>query len=380
MRLIHATEDFKLNGQSYPDFPLIVDNEMELLWEVNQFLVYHCITRGRAKSVKTWKRYGQDLYDYFAYLEANNLDWKSSLATSEHSVIAAYRDWSADIGLSAKTINGRLRTIVKFYEFAMRRDWIDSVPYDIETIIISKPKGFLAHTDTSGGLSSSPNVMLKEKKSRLKVLTKQEIKTLLNHESFISQHLIYRMALQTGLRKEELLTFPEKYIQDPSDNRGSAVVVVDLIPGDMETKGGKERSIHIPLALYERLWQYKLHDRHSLLMQNEIDQQATLFVNRFGRPYSIKGTILNNELKEIIGRRGVCLHSLRHTYATMKLYGLRSNPSYRGNPLAYIRDRLGHSSITTTEIYLHYLEELEGDVMTSYDEDVDQLCSGLEVA
>lgn len=380
MRLIQATEDFKLNGQPYPEFPLIIDSEMELVWEVHQFLVYHCITRGRCESKKTWLKYGQDLYDYFSYLEANNLDWKSSLATSQHSIIAAYRDWSVDLGLTTKTVNGRLRTIIKFYEYARRREWIASVPYDIETIIISKPKGFLAHTDTSGGMASSPNVMLKEKKRLLRVLTKQEIKAVLTYEGFVSQRLIYRMALQTGMRKEELLTFPEKYIQDPATKRGSSVVVVDLDPMDMETKGNKARSIHIPITLYERLWQYMVHERHNLLRENDIDQQKALFVNRFGKPYSIKGSILNNELKAIVGRKGVGLHCLRHTYATMKLYGLRNNPNYRGNPLSYIRDRLGHSSINTTEIYLHYLEELEGDVMTSYDEDVDQICSGLEAA
>ncbi|KZY40308.1 MULTISPECIES: tyrosine-type recombinase/integrase [unclassified Oleiphilus] len=380
MRLIQATEDFKLNGQPYAEFPLIVDNEMQLVWEVHQFLVYYCITRGRVSSVKSWLRYGQDLYDYFSYLEANDLDWRASLATYEHSVIGAYRDWSIDLGLSPNTVNGRLRTIIKFYEYARRREWIDSVPYDIETIIISKPKGFLAHTDTSGGITSSPNVMLKEKKSRLKVLSKQEIKALLKRESFMSQHLVYRMALQTGMRKEELLTFPEKFIQDPAMKRGSSIVVVDLNPLDMKTKGSKARSIHIPIALYERLWQYKLHDRHGLLVENGIDEQAPLFLNRFGQPYSIKGTILNKELQSIVGRKGITLHSLRHTYATMKLYGLRNNPNYRGNPLSYIRDRLGHSSINTTEVYLHYLEELEGDVMTSYDDDVDQICSGLEVA
>lgn len=381
MRLIKATEDFKLNSQSYNEFPLIVNSKMELVREVHQFLVYFCITRGRVESKNTWWRYGQDMYDYFGYLEGNGLDWRLSLASTQHSVIAAYRDWSVSQGLSSKTINGRLRTIIQFYRFAYRKHWIESVPYDIEIVVINKGKGFLAHTDRTGNLKATANVMLKEKTSVLQVLTQQEVKILMKHQCFISQHLIYRLAIQTGIRKEELLTFPASYIQDPQTKRGKSIVAIVLQSKDMEvkkgqggTKGNKDRTIHIPIALYERLWQYKLHERHGLLLKNEVSDQGTLFLNRFGKPYSIKGTILNNELKKIVGRKNISLHKLRHTYATFKLYDLRNSPNYRGDPLVYIQDRLGHTSILTTQIYLHYLEDLEGDLMTEYDQDIDQLC------
>jgi integrase len=238
----------------------------------------------------------------------------------------------------------------------------------------------MAHTDKSGSQKNTVNVMLKEKASSLRILTKQEVKTLMSHQCFISQHLIYRLAVQTGLRKQELLTFPESYIQDPRTKRGSAIVAVVLRSRDMQvingqggTKGNKERTIHIPMSLYERLWQYKLHERYGLLVKNEVSEQKALLLNRFGQPYSIKGTILNTELKNIVGRKEISLHKLRHTYATFKLYGLRNNPSYKGDPLVYVQDRLGHSSILTTQIYLHYLEDLEGDLMTEYDQDIDQI-------
>jgi integrase/recombinase XerD len=75
-----------------------------------------------------------------------------------------------------------------------------------------------------------------------------------------------------------------------------------------------------------------------------------------------------------VGRKEISLHKLRHTFATFKLYELRKNTNYRGEPLVYVQDRLGHSSILTTKIYLHYLEDLEGDLMTEFDQDVDQIC------
>lgn len=381
MRLVKATEDFKLHGHAYVDFPLIVDAEMNLVREVHQFLIYFCITRGRVESKNTWWRYGQDLYDYFGYLEGSGLDWRSSLATPQHSVVAAYRDWSVSLGLSPKTINGRLRTIIQFYHFALKNHWIKSTPFDIETVVIKKGKGFLAHTDKSGNQKTTIDVMLKEKVAALQILTKQEVKTLMMHPGFISQQLIYRLALQTGMRREELLSFPESYIQDPKTKRDGAIVPIVLRSQDMQvksgqggTKGNKERTIHIPTGVYERLWQYKLHERNQLLLDNEVSEQKALLLNRFGQPYSIKGTILNTKLKKIVGRKEISLHKLRHTYATFKLYGLRNNPDYRGDPLVYIQDRLGHSSILTTQIYLHYLEDLEGDMMTEYDQDIDHIC------
>lgn len=69
MRLVKSTADFVLHGHPYEDFPLILNSEMELLWEAHQFLIYLCLQRGRVESKNTWWRYGQDMYDYFGFLE-----------------------------------------------------------------------------------------------------------------------------------------------------------------------------------------------------------------------------------------------------------------------------------------------------------------------
>jgi site-specific recombinase XerD len=386
MKLIRATDDFKILGEPYEDFPLIVNAEMELVRVVHVFLIHYCITRGRVNSKHSWWRYGQDMYDYFGFLESRNLDWRSSMATTQHSVIAVYRDFSVNIGLSNKTINSRLRTIIQFYEFALREDWIDSVPFDIEVVVINKPKEFFAHTDRSGNIKATPDVLLKEKAKQIKLLSKQEITKLLYYKTSISHQLFYRLALQTGMRRAEILSFPESYIQNPLQHKGSAMVPITLNSRDMVvisginlekdkggTKGDKERTIHIPFTLYENLWFYKTDERHKLLQKNEIPNQKALLLNRYGQPYSMKASILVNTLKEAVGRQDVCIHQLRHTYATHKLYELKNTPNYRGDALVYIQDRLGHSSINTTMIYLHYIEELEGNLMTKYEQDIDSI-------
>ena len=68
---------------------------------------------------------------------------------------------------------------------------------------------------------------------------------------------------------------------------------------------------------------------------------------------------------------------LRNTYATHTLKSLMQKKSLRFNPLLYVRDRLGHSSITTTERYLHFLDELEDDLRTQYQQEIEDICDEL---
>ena len=192
MRLVFATDDFTLYSVGYPGFPIILNKEMEVVEEVLFFLIYHCIHRGRVKSLKSWQAYGQSLYDYFAFLEDNGFHWRNYSYTSDHSILAAYRDWSlSSVGLNPNTVNYRLRIIIRFYEYAYRKTWISSLPFDIETIKVYKAKGFFSHTDASGGMKASPDVMLKTQHVPIKVLSKQQVIQFLEALSNPIQHKSY---------------------------------------------------------------------------------------------------------------------------------------------------------------------------------------------
>jgi integrase/recombinase XerD len=132
VELLFSTDDFQLKGQPYPGFPLVYDKSLCLVKPVFYFLIYHCITRGRVQSKRSWTRYGQDMYDYFGWLEGNGLNWKDNSEYSGQSIVALYRDWSSKhCNLSESTINQRLRTIVQFYRYAYRRSWVDAVPFNM---------------------------------------------------------------------------------------------------------------------------------------------------------------------------------------------------------------------------------------------------------
>lgn len=42
-------------------------------------------------------------------------------------------------------------------------------------------------------------------------------------------------------------------------------------------------------------------------------------------------------------------------------------------PLLYVRDRLGHSDVSTTTIYLHLINSLEGHLILAHEDEIDQL-------
>ena len=159
MLLVFSTTDFKVNNIPYEGFPIILDDTTGQVHEpALNFLIYYCIKRGRCQSVKSWKPYGQAMYDYLSFLQANNMDWREFYADGnrDSTIIANYRDWSlSECGLSAVTINQRLRVIVKFYQYALRHDWIASLPYLMEEVFVRQPKGFLAHVNSSGGVVAS---------------------------------------------------------------------------------------------------------------------------------------------------------------------------------------------------------------------------------
>ncbi len=381
MEFVLATDEFIINKLSYPGFPLILNRKMELIPEIFEFLIKECITRGRVESRHTWRAYGHSMYDYFSFLEANdNWDWKEIKLDRGETILSAYRDWSiSSVGLKTSTVNYRLRIIISFYKFSLKRGWISTLPYELEEVAVRPIKDFLVHARKYQRVAVSPDVMLKTKQTSIQVLSLNQIKIFLNTITNPTQKLIARMALQTGLRKDELVTFPLKYIRNPNSNNTQTFFVVLLDPMEMRTKGSKERKIHIPLKLMSDLWEYTLHERYQLEISGG-KRQVKLFLNRYGQPYANSGLSLNKLWDGLGLDFKVGPHILRHTYATHTLYELRKKNDIGVDPLIYVRNRLGHSSVVTTQKYLHLLDDIEDDLMNAYQDEIDRCSFGAEHA
>ena len=381
MRLVLSDNSFRINGIPYEGFPIILDDDQKIVEDAHWFLIDHCIKRGRVNSKGSWHRYGKDLYDYFGFVFTNKFNWKAECRVGVPSVIESYRDWSLnECGLKSSTINQRLRTIILFYRWALKIGIIQSVPFESETVFVHKKNHFFQHIVSSANRSESADILLTEKREPIQFLTRDQVKICLNAIENPTHRLLLRLPLQTGLRSEEFRTFPLSYVVSPTSDADGQLKnhnVVLCRPEDMRLKGSKPRKIHVPRLLMGDLWEYSVFDREKRIKRSKPSPE-TLFLTRDGNAYSASAIKrVYNSVSDKVGFR-VTPHMARHTYATYTLHGLRER-GYKGDALMYLRDRLGHSSVTTTQRYLHLVEEIDADLMIALEEEVNALFMEVEV-
>lgn len=375
MELIWATEDLRLAGMSYEGLPILLDKDMASVEPANRFLRYQLVHRGRVASVKSWKTFGQHIYDFFSFLEANNLRWDERRGLEGESQLAAYRDYCLRVcKLKPRTINQRLGTIVRFYEYAYRQNWITAVPYEMETVSHGRDTGLLGHLTPFRRGVKSADVMLRAQRPQVKYLSREQLKLLLTSINNETHKLMVRMGLQVGLRREEIATFPAAYIAKARERAGGAgMVKIRLIPTDgngLRTKGNRERSVFIPAGLIADLWDYIVHGRTQLLKRLD-SEPSQLFLTSSGRPWANDGKGFLTVLRDIGKKIDVSVHPhlLRHTYATYTLSALQTK-RIGIDPLVFIQRQLGHASISTTLCYAHIASELVINAVTTYDDEV----------
>ncbi|MCY1218380.1 Tyrosine recombinase XerC [compost metagenome] len=378
MELVWATNDFVIAGQPYPEFPILLWDSMESCIPANQFF-RHYLLRGAIRSKRSWPSTGRALYDFFSILQAHDLDWRDVDRGEAKSLVAAYRDYCREAcNLAPNTTYQRLYYICKFYEFALSAGWVKRLPFTYEERNVKHKPSVLAHLDASGGKAMVNDVMPHRPKALPKFLSRAEVKTLLAAVENPHHRMAMRLALQTGLRREEIATFPLDYVFDP-EKKGKTQrnFRVSLDPFDdtgMATKGSKPREIHVSRKFMAELYRYmtKVRGERASLSKHP---QRTLFLNQFGEPYSEDGKSLNRIISEAGKRAGIKVHThmLRHTYATHTLVTLQRTPESGLEPLVYLQRQLGHSSIQTTMVYLHLVNEMADEAVLAYDDELNAL-------
>jgi len=383
VRYVLATDKLVVAGRAYAGFPLLINNGGDAMQPAQTFLWDVIGKAGRVNSPKTWNSYGWAIYDFFAYVYTNNLDWKNPAAPGMPGAIEAYRDWSKNtVGLENSTINNRLRIIARFYEWALRKGHIDRIPFDHVSVQTRRQPGFLAHVDATGGTVESPEFLLQQKARQIKILTKEQIPLCYDALPNLTHRLMFELMIRTGVRQIECRTWPEKYVFDPSrrpDLKPGMKIRMHLDPKDMEIKNSKPRDIDMPYGLMDDLWAYSVRHRQKRERNNKQGEKfPTLFLTENGTSYSKDAmTAIFASLSRRVGFH-VNAHMFRHTYATYLLWSLRKSMTFEGEPLLYVRDRLGHSDVTTTTIYLHLINSLEGHLVLAHEDELDKLFESKE--
>jgi integrase len=334
------------------------------------------VTHGSIESKLTWEAYGRRLYDFFAFLSANDLVWNESQKPHGLSVVARYRDWSlGELGLNPNTVNKRLNLVVRFYDWCKRQGYVSHLPFGMRDVRTPSHQGFLAHVDRTGGVVSKPMVMARERKATIKFLIKEQVRQCLGARLDPSHALLFNLMVRTGMRSCEARTFPLTYVFNPRTRKGltpGQMIRVNLEPGDMHIKYGKPRSVDVPWSLMEDMWIYSVHQRE-VRRQRAGKAPAALVLTELGTEFS-KGAVVD-AMKAIEKKVGfpVRAHMLRHTYGTYTLSALRKSTVFKGEPLLYVRDRMGHSDVQTTAIYLHLINQLDAQIVLAHEDEMDML-------
>jgi len=147
-----------------------------------------------------------------------------------------------------------------------------------------------------------------------------------------------------GLRLEEALSLE---VSDIDSSR----MMIHVHRG----KGSKDRYVPLPHSTLIILRKYWASHRNPRLIFPALGR------NRKGAPTatnpmpkaSVQEALSNAKKAARIHKRGVCLHTLRHSYATHLLEA--------GVNLRVIQRYLGHSNIETTLVYLHLTQKGHDD-------------------
>ena len=159
------------------------------------------------------------------------------------------------------------------------------------------------------------------------VLSKEEVKLILNAHNNIKHKAMLSLIYSCGLRSGELIALRPEHV----DSKRGVLII-------KQAKGRKDRIAPLSTKIVEMLREYYTANKPSVY----------LFEGQYkNQPYDSGSLqkVLKQALEKVGINKPVTLHWLRYSYATHLLE--------IGTDLRNIQEILGHSSSKTTEIYTH---------------------------
>ena len=259
---------------------------------------------------------------------------------------------------SENTISSYKRDLNKINSY-LKKDFIKLTKADIQKYIqnlsknknsntisrtISSLKSFYKFLEINKYTNTNPlTTIISPKTARKlpKVLSEEEVNKLLdinlNNDFDYRNKAMLELMYSSGLRVSELINLTVNDV----DLKNSLVRIFG--------KGSKERIVPLNDYATEALNNYILYHRPKLFKQKESNY---LFLNNHGNQMTRQGFF--KTLKKIAKEKGIkselSPHTLRHSFATHLL-------KY-GADLRSIQELLGHSDISTTQIYTHITNEM----------------------
>lgn len=278
---------------------------------MENFFEYIISEKGSSKN--TLCSYKKDLENFFDEFFDETIE----------SATLKYGSWLSSCGLSNSSIRRKIYSIRQFLLFLVDEDVIK----ENLAINLKAPKP----------LKKLPNILNEDDIGKI-ITFSSKLKTADGIRFYAMIEILY----STGLRISELVTIPFSSV-----SRGSKKFII-------KGKGGKERLVILNEPSIKAIDKY-LKIRNSFLSQKQFENNY----NKYLFPSNSKeGHITRQRFAQILKETSIKCgldpnkispHIIRHAFATHLLRG--------GADLVSIKNLLGHSDISTTEIYTHLLDD-----------------------
>lgn len=278
--------------------------------EIDLFIKYLETEKRYPKTTIT--SYSKDLEKYQEFINNNNINF----ITITKDQIREYLKYLDKENQAKSTISRSLSTLRNFYSYLVTTN--KATTNQFKTIRNPKKEKKL------------PNFLQFEELQKL--FDSVDLQTPLG----IRNRLILELLYATGLRVSELTNLKLKDID--FNNREIRVF----------GKGSKERVVFFGEYASKYLKLY-LNESRNILLKEKTSE--FLLINNNGTRLTSRGveSIIDKIVQDIALKHNISPHVLRHTFATDMLNN--------GADLKSVQELLGHSSLSTTQIYTHITSE-----------------------
>lgn len=264
------------------------------------------LERDKCLSTNTLQSYKRDVEQYLSYLQEYNL---SNISSTNKSTVIAYLLYLQKKGRATSTISRNLASLRSFYQYISKNKIIDQDP----TQELESPK---------------------VEKKLPQILSTEEVELLLEQPKCIDlkgyrDKAMLELLYATGIRVSELINLD-------MSNLNLEMSYIRCI------KSNRERIIPIGTIAINALKEYLDKSRNLLIANSD---EKSLFVNINGKRLTRQGFWkIIKQYKNLANiNKDITPHTLRHSFAAHLLEN--------GADLRSIQEMLGHSDISSTQIY-----------------------------
>ena len=274
------------------------------------------LTIERALSPSSTSAYRRDLLKFHSFLLSRELDFQKLNAGD----ISEYENFLKSQRLALSSINRSLSALKSFFKYLAREYDLTDPTYEVSANRLPRrlPKALTVAEVTS----------LIESAERL------------GNTKSLRDRAILELLYGTGARVSEVIAL------NIGDIGKSLLEGVEITTLKLQGKGGKERLVPLGTFGKSALDDYLIRLRPSLLSKSKSPKNVSaIFLNSRGGRLTRQSAwqLVIDAAREVDLEGKVLPHVFRHSYATHLLDG--------GADIRVVQELLGHSSVTTTQIY-----------------------------